>query len=129
MEIEGALIAEEGEVELGDSFGVGEEVDLDDLPVLDGESRERLRQAQIVSQWVATSCLRRSMVRRRSTVRVRQRASRFLLLSKQVALSLLAASADVGVHDASTGATRQHGHERPVSPRRSVRRLSSRSER
>jgi hypothetical protein len=37
VEIEGALIAEEGEVELGDSFGVGEEVDLDDLPVLNGE--------------------------------------------------------------------------------------------
>jgi hypothetical protein len=45
VEIEGALIAEEGEVELGDSFAVGEEVDLDDLPVLDGEGADGERLA------------------------------------------------------------------------------------
>jgi hypothetical protein len=45
VEIEGVLIAEEGEVELGDSFGVGEEVDLDDLPVLNGEGADGERPA------------------------------------------------------------------------------------
>jgi hypothetical protein len=45
LEIEGALIAEEGEVELGDSLGVGEEVDLDDLLVLNGEGADGERLA------------------------------------------------------------------------------------
>jgi len=45
VEIEEALIAEQGEVELGDSFGVGEEVDLDDLPVLNGERADGERLA------------------------------------------------------------------------------------
>jgi hypothetical protein len=35
------LIAELCEVELGDPFGVGEEVDLDDSPFLHGECSDR----------------------------------------------------------------------------------------
>ena len=43
-EADDALNAKRCEVELGDPFGVGEEVDLDDLPVLgrDGGDREGL---------------------------------------------------------------------------------------
>ncbi len=44
----------------------------------DGAENGSLKRKPLPS--VATSCLSRSMVRRGSTVRVRQRASRFLLL-------------------------------------------------
>jgi hypothetical protein len=43
--VQGALIAEEGKVQLGDSFGIGEEVDLDDLLVLNGEAADGERLA------------------------------------------------------------------------------------